>query len=109
VELRRIFVNAAAEELRFLLLAIMGGLDEGYDAEDVEAHCAEAASLVDIDDDAMMEPFVVYQGEPSPMIVDTFRKGPDKFEVVFMVGDPLVELVKTQAKKVCGVVPHEIL
>ncbi len=84
-------------------------MDEGNDDEQVEAYCADVANLEDIDDDAMMEPFVVYQGKPSPMVVDTFRKDSDRFEVVFMVGDHLVELIQIQAQKVCCVAPHQIL
>ena len=107
MELRRIFFNLDLEQLRSLLVAVLGTL-EGFDASVVDEHCAEVANLQG-DDDAMMETDVLYEGDPSPVIVNTFRKGPEEFEVIFIVGDELVERIKVQANDVCGVAPQQVL
>ena len=62
MELRRVFINLDVEQLRSLLVATMGTFDEGYDVAQVEEHCAEAANLENVNDDALLEAFVVYQG-----------------------------------------------
>lgn len=109
MEPRRIFFDLTLDQLRRLLLALRTELEEGYEESDVAEHCAAVAQLADVDDDDLAELFAVYRGEPSPLVVDTFKKGQDEFEVVFMVGPHLVELLETQAKKTCDVSPQQIL
>lgn len=107
-KLYRIFVSLVPARLRLLLFALEAHLDGTLARYEVEEFCARAEGLSP-DSDVLMEPAVSFQGHESPLVVVVFHRPDGAWEVVFMVLEPLVALVRGEVERQFGPMPVRIL
>ena len=108
MKLDRIFFELPGDQVRRLLVGVARQLEEGFTVEESEQFCANLVTLGD-GEDLLIEPIVLFQGHPSPFVVNAFKQGSENYELVFIVPEVLAELVTVVAGDACGQVPVRIL
>jgi hypothetical protein len=100
MNLDRVFVQVAGDQLKAVLLALVPRLD-GLSVDDTDRHCADVAAL-EADDDVLIEATISFQGTALPFVVDVFKDADGALEAVFMLPPVLTSLVQDAACAVVG-------
>ena len=99
--LDRIFVRLQPEQIRTLLLAIAGRLDDGFTRADAEQFCSDLATL-SADDDLLIEPIVTYEGVQLPLVIEAFKDASPSLELVFMTPALLADVAEREVRSLFG-------
>jgi hypothetical protein len=101
MKLDRLFADLVPEQLRMLLLAVASRFDSGFTAIEVERFCLDLAE-VEPDDDLLVEPIILFQGEELPFVVDAFKNETDTLEVAFIAPAALADVVEEEIRRSLG-------